>query len=113
MITRANRTRRSISVAYYLLEDKRLSLKAKGLMATLISLAGDSSERANINDLMAHCCQGSFAIKKAMDELIAHGYVERTRYRDETGVYGENIYKLYDVPIGEGDEHERHFLTCK
>lgn len=73
-----------------------LSLPAKGLLGLLLMLPNDWQYTlrglATINNCGVDC------IRSAMNELIAFGYVSRTRQRDERGRQKESIYDVYDEP---------------
>ena len=65
------------------LKDKRLTLKAKGLMSVMLSLAAISKE-------------GVDAISEAVKELERSGYVIRNRKRDERGRLSGTEYLIYE-----------------
>lgn len=82
----------------YFLSDARLSWKAKGMLAYLLSKP--SNWRVYVSDLVKRSRDGKDAVYSALKELEKSGYVERTRARDEqsqriTGV--ETV--VYERPI--------------
>lgn len=87
----------------YHLRDKRLSLKAKGLLSVILSLPDDWNY--SINGLVSICKEGTTAVKAALDELTAAGYVRIEKmYPDKTDT-GRIEYE-YNI-------HERPQSDCK
>jgi hypothetical protein len=81
-----------------LFRDARLSFKAKGIFG-LISTHRDGygvSEEG-----IAGCgTDGLASVRSGIKELIEHGYLRRTRTRDELGRLGESEYYITDMPDG-------------
>ena len=65
------------------LKDKRLTLKAKGLMSVMLSLPENWDY--TLRGLAAISKEGVDAISEAVKELERSGYVIRNRKRDERG----------------------------
>jgi len=61
------------------LRDKKLSLKAKGLLAYLLTLPEDW--QVYQNELQSHFKDGRDSIASAMDQLVKAGYVEKIKTR--------------------------------
>ena len=78
------------------LRDERLSLKAKGLLSYMLSLPDDW--RFSTRGLTANCREGADAVRKALCELEAAGYLRRTRIRSENGSYVEGAWSIYEIP---------------
>ena len=78
------------------LKDGRLSLKAKGLLSYMLSLPDDW--RFSTRGLIANCREGADAVRKALCELEAAGYLRRTRIRSENGSYVEGAWCVYEIP---------------
>lgn len=78
-----------------LLDDNKLSLKAKGLLLYLISK--DDEDKYNQNEIKKHCADGSKSISSAVKELIGNGYLEKHIKRDLGGKF-------------EGYEYIIHFI---
>lgn len=72
--------------------DKKLSLKAKGLLAVLGS--NDLAENFNITAFGKHVKEGRDSIRTAIDELIKHGYCKRETVKDWDGRYAGYKYKF-------------------
>ena len=48
--------------------------------------------------LLANCREGADAVRKALCELEAAGYLQRTRIRSENGSYIEGAWSIYEIP---------------
>lgn len=91
-------------MANYHLRDKRLSLKAKGLLSVMISLP---SEWDYTLAGLAHISkEGVSAIRAAIQELEENGYVTRARLRNEAGQLGDTEYTIYEFPQNEDKSAE-------
>jgi len=81
------------------LRDKRLSLKAKGLLSQMLSLPEDwdytLSGLAYINR------EKIDAIRQAIKELESAGYIIRSRKRDEKGRLQGSDYVIYEKPVSD------------
>ena len=80
-----------------LMRDSRLSLKAKGLQALILSLPPDWD--MTIEGLAAICFECSDTISSILKELEAAGYLSRYRERNSSGRYGQMVYSFYQKPI--------------
>jgi len=72
------------------LRDERLSLRAKGLLAQLLSHADGWS--LSIHSLATTNGCGKDAIRSAVRELEESGYLTRQQNRQESGAFGETIW---------------------
>ena len=74
--------------------DRRLTFRAAGLLVHLLSLP--PWDETNLDDLVVIAVEGRDALRKAMNELETHGYVERIRLRNEAGqwVYEQHVYGM-------------------
>ncbi len=77
------------------LRDKRISLKAKGLLTLMLSLPEDWDY--SIAGLAAICKEGKDAIQTTLNELEQFHYLRRTMERNEKGQF-ECIYEIFEVP---------------
>ena len=87
-------------------QDSRLSLKAKGLLVTMLSLPDNWVYfHGPLFDMSK---DKEHAHSSAIEELIEVGYVERERTRTDEGYLGPYDYDIYDIPLGgypdAGDE---------
>jgi hypothetical protein len=77
------------------LEDSRMSWKAKGLLAYLLTLPDDWTIR--LAHLQKQSSDGMFALRSAMQELIDLGYAEIHEER-ENGKFAGSSYTVYESP---------------
>ncbi len=92
-------------MANYHLRDKRLSLKAKGLLSVMISLPAEWDY--TLAGLAYISKEGVSAIRAAIQELEENGYVTRARLRNEAGQLGDTEYTIYEFPQNEEKEDEQ------
>lgn len=78
------------------LQDKRLSLKAVGLLSKMLSLPPDWNY--TIRGLSHICREGRDAIQSAVEELEEAGYITRRQLHTEGGKFGACEYVIYEVP---------------
>lgn len=76
------------------LNDDKLSWKAKGVLAYLLSLPDDW--QIYESEVVKHSKDGKDSLKSAIKELMANGYLEREQTRDEKG-----CFKGYDYVVNE------------
>lgn len=77
-------------------QDSQISWKAKGLLVYLLSLPKDWNIR--ISELAAHATDGYDSTKRAMDELLVAGYIQRgSRVRKSDGKLGDYVYLVTGV----------------
>lgn len=79
------------------LQNKNLSLRAKGLLSQMLSLPEDWDY--TLKGLAAINQEGIDAIRVAVNELEKQGYLKRERERDENGCLRGTCYFVYEVPI--------------
>ena len=82
-----------------ILKNKNLSLKARGMLLTLLSLPDDWE--FSENGLETLFCDGLTAIKTALKELEKNGYLQRKQIRDNKGKFLQNEWIIYETPIME------------
>lgn len=87
------------------LHDPRLSWKAKGLHAYMLSMPDDWTFYNN--ELINHAKDGKDSFKSAMKELQETGYVKRKRKQNEEGKFDGWETIVYEIPSdGETDGRE-------
>ena len=81
------------------LRDKRLSLKAKGLLSQMLSLP------ENWDYTLTGLCyinkESKDAIRTAIHELEQAGYIRRRQTTDSSGKFSSNEYTIYEQPQEE------------
>lgn len=78
------------------LRDERLSLRAIGLMSKMLSLPEDWDY--TVKGLCAIVKEGREAVRKALMELEAAGYLVREQGRSSGGNFASNDYTLFEEP---------------
>lgn len=73
-----------------------LSLKARGMLCTMLSLPDDWE--FSENGLQAILKDGQTSVRSAIKELEAAGFLSRTRERDESGRMGKCVWIVCDYP---------------
>ncbi len=77
-------------------QDSSLSWKARGLLVYLLSLPRDWNIR--LSELARHATDGIDSTRKAMDELLNAGYIQRgARIRKPDGKLGDYVYLVTGV----------------
>jgi len=95
-IVRVIKSKDYTTICNRIFKDRRLSLKAKGLLAMLLSLSDHWD--LSISGLYVILKEGKVSIRSTMNELIKHGYVERERVKDKKGVYIGINYIVFECP---------------
>jgi uncharacterized phage protein (TIGR02220 family) len=98
-IVRAKRKTNFTIIGNTGLKDKRLTLKAKGLLAYMLSLPDDWIFYET--ELMEHSKDGRDAIRSALKELEGAGYLVRHQKREDSGKFGQKEWKVWDEPLTE------------
>ena len=80
----------------YHLKDKRLSLKAKGLLSQMLSLPENWDY--TLRGLVCINKEKLDAIRTAVLELENHGYITRQQSRDNGGIFANIEYIIYEQP---------------
>lgn len=84
------------TISNVFLRDEKLSLKAKGLLATIMSLP--DTWDFSIKGICTIVKEGTTAIYSAIDELKTFGYCKVETLRDEKGRVTGNDYTFYENP---------------
>lgn len=78
------------------LSDERISWRAKGIWAYLLSKPDGWKVREQ--DLMNKSTEGRDAVRTAIDELVKYGYIVKNEVR-EKGKFCRVDYSIYETPI--------------
>ena len=87
------------TMSNYHLRDVRLSLKARGLLSTVLSLPDDWEY--SVNGLAAICKESRDGIRTALNELTDFGYVERGAQERIDGKFTAGDYTIFEIPPAE------------
>ena len=83
----------------YHLQDKKLSLKAKGLLSYMLSLPDDWDY--SLKGLATGCKDGIDSVRSAVHELEDGGYLCRSKVRDARGRIIDHNYEVFELPQKE------------
>ena len=84
------------------LQDKRLSLKGKGLLSYMLSLPDDWDY--SLKGLTTGCRDGIDSVRSTVRELEARGYLRRSKVRDARGRIVDYNYEVFELPQKESAE---------
>ena len=99
-VFRVERTGDYTVMGNFHLKDKRLSLKAKGLLSQMLSLPDDWDY--TLSGLSYINRESKDAIRSAVNELETAGYIRRRQTTDASGKFAANEYTIFERPI-EGE----------
>ena len=103
-VFRVERTKNFAIMSNHHLRDKTISLKAKGLLSQMLSLPDDWDY--TLRGLAAINKESIDAVRTAVHELEAAGYVVRSRVRDEHGQLRGCEYFVYEYPHADNSDVE-------
>lgn len=98
MVFRVHKTENYTVMSNYHLQDKNLSLKAKGLLSLMLSLPSDWDYSAK--GLAELSRDGEDAVKSGLKELEEYNYLKRTQIRIR-GIIADWQYDIYETPLGD------------
>lgn len=98
-VIKVERTKNYTVMSNYHLQDKNISLKAKGLLSYMLSLP--EYWEYSINGLASICKEGPDCIRTTIKELEDNGYITRNRIRSENGKLGAAEYIIRERPVDE------------
>lgn len=96
-VFRVQKTKDFTVMSNHHLKNKDLSLQSKGLLSFMLSLPEDWDY--TLKGLATLNKEGVDAIRSAINELEAFGYIERHRLRNDKGQLGDNEYIIHELPI--------------
>ena len=96
-VFRVEKTRDFTVMSTHHLRDKRLTLKAKGLLSQMLSLPEDWDY--TLAGLAFINRESKDAIRSAVEELEKAGYLERRQTMDRRGQFGSNEYIIHEFPV--------------
>lgn len=93
---RVNKNVNYTVMSNYHLQDKKLSLKAKGLLSYMLSLPDDWDY--SLKGLTTGCRDGIDSVRSTVRELEACGYLRRSKVRDARGRIIDYNYEVFELP---------------
>jgi len=98
------KTRNFVMIDKGLLEDSRLSWKAKGVLAYLLSKPDNWTIK--VQDIEKRSIDGEKSVRSGLKELIEAGYAEIANAKDSQGRFLGKQYIVYEIP--NANDHFRH-----
>lgn len=95
-VFRINKTQNYTVMSNHHFKEKKMSLKAKGLLSLMLSLPDDWDY--SISGLATLSKDGKDSIMSALAELEKFGYLTRTRLTNEKGQFAGVEYNIFEVP---------------
>jgi len=103
-IFRVEKTMNYTVMSNHHLKNIHISLRAKGLLSIMLSLPENWDY--TLKGLARISLEGVDAIRKAIQELEAEGYIVRSRVRNEKGQLTESEYVIYEKPVSNPPAQE-------
>lgn len=112
-VIRVNKTSNYTIMSNYHFKDKRISLKAKGLLSQMLSLPDGWDY--TIAGLASINMENETAIKSALKELKENGYLVVTKLLPDETKSGriEYVYDIYENPKQEGEKQGVEILPVE
>lgn len=95
-VIRVNKTSNYTIMSNYHFKEKKMSLKAKGLLSMMLSLPDDWDY--SIAGLATLSKDGKDSVMSALKELEQFGYLTRTRIVNKQGHFKGYDYDIYEMP---------------
>ena len=96
-VFRVQKTKDFTVMSNHHLKNKDLSLRAKGLLSVMLSLPEEWDY--TLKGLAQISKEGLDAVRAAVRELEAFGYVERRRMRNVKGQLTDTEYLIHEFPV--------------
>ncbi len=90
-----------------LINDKKLSLQALGLLTYLLSKP--NHHYITTSELRHSHRNDDFSVKSIIKELISHGYLLRKQLRYPSGKFSSYYYHIFETPIKTTSQPQRGF----
>ena len=104
-VIRVIKNKNYTTISNQLFKNKKISLKAKGLMGFLLSLPSDWD--LSINGIVACSKEGKSVISSTIKELINTGYIERIIVREKGKFKGYDYFVFENPPKAEKPNTEK------
>ena len=95
-VFRINKTANYTVMSNHHFKEKKMSLKAKGLLSLMLSLPDDWDY--SVSGLATLSKDGKDSIMSALAELEKFGYLTRKRLTDDKGRFAGIEYNIYEIP---------------
>ena len=104
-VFRINKTQNYTVMSNHHFKEKKMSLKAKGLLSLMLSLPDDWDY--SISGLATLSKDGKDSIMSALAELEKFGYLTRTRLTNEKGQFAGVEYNIFEIPQPQNPNSEK------
>lgn len=98
-VIRVNKTANYTVLSNYHFKEKKMSLKAKGLLSLMLSLP--DTWNYSVSGLVALSKDGKDSVMSALSELEKFGYLVRVKLTNEKGQFNGVEYNIYEEPIAD------------
>jgi hypothetical protein len=98
-VIRIHKTKNFTVMSNYHFKEKKMSLKAKGLLSLMLSLPDDWEY--NVAGLVRLSKDGKDSVMSALQELEKFGYLSRAQQFNEKGQFSGVEYNIYEQPQPE------------
>jgi hypothetical protein len=95
-IVRVHKSKNFTVMSNYHFKEKKMSLKAKGLLSLMLSLPDDWNY--SVSGLVKLSKDGKDGVMSALTELEKFGYLVRTRLTNERGQFSGIEYNIFEQP---------------
>ena len=95
-VIRVNKTKNYTVLSNYHFKEKKMSLKAKGLLSLMLSLPDDWNY--SVSGLVSLSKDGKDSVMSALSELEKFGYLYRTKVLNEKGQFSGIEYNIFEEP---------------
>lgn len=104
MVFRVHKTKQFTTICNSCIFDGRLTLKAKGLLITMLALPEDWNY--SIAGIVSIVKEGESAIRAALKELKEYGYVNVSRIIDDKGKVVDWQYDIHESPVSCNQDND-------
>lgn len=104
-VIRIHKTKNFTVMSNYHFKEKKMSLKAKGLLSLMLSLPDDWNY--SISGLVALSKDGKDSVMTALAELEKFGYLSRSQLVNDKGQFSGVEYHIYEQPQQENPVSEK------
>jgi hypothetical protein len=98
-VVRVNKTSDFTVMSNTHFKERKMSLKAKGLLSLMLSLPDEWDY--SVRGLMTLSKDGKVSVMNALAELEEFGYLKMTRAHDEKGRFAGYDYDIFETPYSE------------
>ena len=95
-VVRVHKTKNFTIMSNHHFKERKMSLKAKGLLSLMLSLPDDWNY--SISGLVTLSKDGKDSVMSALSELEKFGYLTRVKTQNEKGQFNGIEYNIYEAP---------------